>query len=236
LRRVSGIAFCPCPPVLVPEVAQGAASDLDELRAACDLAVHDVLEGAGSVLVLGAGRKAMLYPSDAAGTFAGYGVPVRAGGDGAAELPLALTMGAWLLDRADAGSDRGVPRRYVEVAQAGGGPAQPWFDDAVAVLVMGDGPACLSERAPGGLDPAAAAYDDAIVAALESGDPDRLLALDPVEGSRVMAAGVPAWHALGSALLAEADAVRGTTWASRLLAREAPFGVSYVVASWERPS
>ncbi len=220
-----GVVFCPCPPLLVPEVGQGAAAELAGLRATCDEAVAALVDGAEAVTVVGPGPKDRIHGEGASGTLAGFGVPVRSGGPGAAELPLSLAVGAWLLDRAPVA----LPRRYVEVGPAGSGPAGRWLDGSDAVLVMGDGSARLADRAPGGLDPAAAAYDDALVAALGAGDPAALAALDPGPARTMMAAGVPAWRAVGAAL-----AALGGPWTARLLAREAPYGVSYVVARWQR--
>ena len=223
-----GVVFCPCPPLLVPEVAQGAAAEMAGLLAICDDAVAALVDGCDSVTVVGPGSRDRIHPEDASGTLAGFGVPVRSGGPGipgAAELPLSLTIGAWLLDRAPVA----VARRYVEVGPAGSGPPGRWLDGSDAVLVMGDGTARLTDRAPGGADPAAPAYDDVLAAALGAGDPAALAALDPGPARTMMAAGVPAWRAVGAAL-----AVLGGGWTARLLAREAPYGVSYVVAQWQR--
>ncbi len=223
LRRVPGVVFCPCPPVLVPAVAQGAAAEVADVLTACDGAVRALLAGAADVVVVGPGPSDRVHPGSAGGTLRGFGVAVHAGGSQDPELPLALTVGAWLLDRA--GVD--VPRRYVEVGPAGTGPEGTWLAGAGAVLVMGDGTARLDERAPGGLDPAAGPYDASVVAALASGDPASLAVLDTAEGVRMMAAGVPAWRAVGSALLEV-----GGSWTAELLAHRTPYGVSYVVARW----
>jgi hypothetical protein len=215
--------FCPCPPVLVPQVAQGAAAGTAALLAVCDTAVRELAQDAGSVVVVGPGHLDRIHPDPASGTLAGFGVPLRAGGANPPELPLALTIGAWLLDRL------GVPvaRRYVEVGPSGRGP-QGWSTGSGALLVLGDGSARLTERAPGGLDPLAPAYDDSVVGALVSGDPAVLAALDLTQGQQMMAAGVPAWRAVGEALRGA-----GRSWTASLLAREAPYGVSYVVARWQ---
>ncbi len=224
-RTVPGVVFCPCPPLLVPAVAQGAAAELAGLRATCDKAVAVLVDGADAVTVVGPGPLDRIHGEGAGGTLAGFGVPVRSGGPGAADLPLSLAVGAWLLDRAPVQ----VPRRYVEVGPDGSGPAGRWLEGSDAVLVMGDGTARLTDRAPGGPEPGAAAYDDAMVAALGAGDPAVLAALDPGQARTMMAAGVPAWRAVGAAL-----ADLGGPWTARLLAREAPYGVSYVVAHWQR--
>ena len=53
---VSAVAFCPSPPLLVPELAAGAAGELDPLRAACREAVRRLLAaGPDQVVVIGTG-------------------------------------------------------------------------------------------------------------------------------------------------------------------------------------
>jgi hypothetical protein len=216
---IVGAAFCPHPPVLVPAVAAGAAAELDGLRAACDAAVGSLLAARPDVVVvLGSGPVAAAYPVDAAGSLAGFGVDVRAGGPAEAVLPLSLTVGAWLFDRAGYAG----PRRYSCV------PGQPDVGGGrVGLLVMGDGSACRNEKAPGSLDPRAGEYDAAVARALADGDVTALhaLATDPVAAD-LQVAGAPAW-ATASELLADVSPRR-----TRLLADEAPYGVGYLVAVW----
>jgi hypothetical protein len=225
------VAFCPCPPVLVPEVAQGAASELAELRAGCDAAVAWLVDRAGSVLVVGAGPHPRVHQDGSAGTLAGFGADVRAGGDGPAVLPLSLTIGAWLLDRC--GAD--LPRAYLEVGAAPGGAAQVASlvgSGAPALLVMGDGTARLDERGPGGWDARAVPYDERIAGALAAGDADALAGLDLDEADQLMAAGVPAWRAVGAALR-HRDPQHRTPIQGTVLARQSPYGVAYTVATWQ---
>lgn len=70
-------AVCPCPPLLVPAVAAGAAPELAPLRDACSDAIS-VLAAArpNRLVVLGpaAAEVAGPYPSGAVGSFRGYGV------------------------------------------------------------------------------------------------------------------------------------------------------------------
>src|SRR4051812_18050814 len=139
-------AVCPHPPLLVPEVAVGAAPELDTLRAACDAAVGSLVAAAPDVIaVVGAGAEVR----GAAGTLAPYGVDVRVGA-GPATLPLPHTIGCWLLDRAGWEG----PRWYVAADDAR-------LDDAprVAMLVMGDASARRTEKAPGYIDERAAPFD-----------------------------------------------------------------------------
>jgi hypothetical protein len=241
---VSAIAFCPSPPLLVPELAAGAAVELDPLRAACQEAVRRLLAACpDEVVVIGTGPGDARFPPGSTGTLAGYGVPVTATLPGApprpASLPLPLTLGAWLL----AGVD--VPCSAVSV-----GPGAHPLDlpDRPAVLVMGDGSARRSERAPGYVDDRAAGFDAAVAEALATGDAAALRNLDPVLGAELLAAGVPAWRAVGRMLTAgeraqvptaaaraaggTADRSGGGTYDAELLHADAPYGVGYLVATW----
>ncbi|GAA2513422.1 hypothetical protein [Pilimelia columellifera] len=239
---VVSVAFCPHPPVLVPEVAAGAAAELADLRAACLDAVA-ALAGAApdAVIILGAGPANGWHGSAACGSLAAYGVPGplpgatvaapngrRSGGRPAAHpLPLSLTIGAWLLDRAAVG----VPAYAVAVAD--GEPAPTLAADLtslggrVALLVMGDGAACHGEKAPGYAHPDAAGFDAAVAAAMSTGDAAALRDLDPPTGRRVLAAGVLVWRVAGALL----DDRR---WSGRLRRHEAPYGVGYLVADWQQ--
>jgi hypothetical protein len=95
----------------------------------------------------------------------------------------------------------------------------------VALLVMGDGSACRTQRAPGDRHSRAVAFDEAVVAALGQADARGLAALDPTLGAAVLAAGVPAWRVAGR-LLAD------VSYDARLLYADDPYGVGYYVAAW----
>jgi hypothetical protein len=100
--------------------------------------------------------------------------------------------------------------------------------DRVALLVLGDGSASRGEKAPGYLDPRAFDVDDAVAAALEKGDGDALVGLDADLARAVMLLGRPALGVLGRAAATVGAPVR-----ARLLHRDDPFGVMYLVALWE---
>ena len=221
----SAVAFCPCPPLLVPAVAGRAAADTATLRAACATAVDAVLASRPAVVVVvggeaGCGR----FGNGDGGDLRGLGVDLEVpfagrARSGGRRTPLAHTLGAWLLDGAGyAGVRLGVGPDDLAGALAG-------LPGPVAVLAMGDGSARRSLKAPGHLDAAAEPFDAAVAAALAAGDPGALAALDPAEGARLLAAGVPAWRAVGAVLA-------GREVTGRLHAHEAPFGVGYLVADW----
>lgn len=219
---VTGAVFCPHPPVLIPDVAQGAAAELDALRAACRTAILRLAAPGRQWVVLGSAPVAARYPASARGSLAGYGVdveiPLGVDGPGSAELPLSLTVGAWLLRDALGPNCRAVGWS-VDRGRLGDEVAAD-----TAVLVMGDGSARRSTAAPGYLDDRAAAFDAGVAAALRSGDPNRLR-VDTDLGDGLLAAGPRAWAAAGQ-LLGPA------TFDAELLYEDAPYGVGYFVAVW----
>jgi hypothetical protein len=225
-------AVCPHPPLLVPEAAAGAAAELDDLRAACDTAVRAVLGALPDlVVILGDAPGTGEYPRDACGSLRPYGVAVSVGlteNPGPPVLPLAHTVGAWLLRRAGWPGDR-LAYGLSAAETVGGcqriGAALAASADRVGLLVMGDGSARRSEKAPGYLDPEAGAFDAAVARALGEADGATLAGIDPVRARGLLAAGRASWQALSGA-------AEGTGCAGKLLYHEAPYGVGYFVAIW----
>ena len=225
-RPSAAVAFCPCPPLLLPAVEGRPAPETAALRTACVQAVSALLEAAPEVVVVvgdGAAPGERFGAGDG-GDLRGYGVDLDVAFDGRVRPggrrpPPAHTVGAWLLDQASfAGTRLG----------AGPGDLGQLLRDlpaTVGVLAMGDGSARRTLKAPGYLDPAAEPFDARVAAALADGDAAALAALDPDEGERLLAAGVPTWRAVG-----EAFAGRHVT--ARLRHDAAPFGVGYLVADW----
>jgi hypothetical protein len=224
--RAVVVAFCPSPPLLLPAVAGRAAGETAALRRACREAVDAMLALRSEVVVVvGAGvPDGVRYGRGDAGDLRGLGVDVEVpfsgpGCPGGRRLPLAHTVGAWLLDEAGyTGARLGVGP--ADLADALGSLPGP-----VGVLALGDGSARRTLKAPGYLDPAAEPFDASVAAALAAGDPGALAALDATEGERLLAAGVPTWRAVGVALA-------GRRIAARLHHDDAPFGVGYLVADW----
>ena len=229
-------AVCPCPPLLVPEVATGAAPELDAARTACADAVGLLAASRPDRLyVVGpAGEGAVgVFPAGSTGSFAGFGVDlsVRLGDGPTAErpLPTSLAVGAWLLGRADWADapveGRGVDERAVAEACAATGRELAASADRVALLVMGDGSACRTVKAPGYLDERAAGFDAGAARALGAADVAALLALDEELAYELKVAGRAPWQVL-------AGAAEGAGLEGRLLHEDAPYGVEYVVAAW----
>ena len=233
-------AVCPHPPLLVPGVAAGATGETDDLRAACDAAVAALL-AAGPDLVVAVGAADRMGPFEPAawGSLRAYGVAVDVGRPDAPAadvdrtgptLPLSLTLGRWLLDRAgptgavapallfgvaaDAGRDR-----CLEVGAALAGRAA-----RVGMLVMADGTGRRTPK-PGYLDGRAEPFDAQVAAALAAGDPSALAGLDAGLADELLVQGRPAWQVL-------AGAAGGQRWQGEVGYDAAPYGVGYLVATW----
>ncbi|GHG44866.1 class III extradiol dioxygenase subunit B-like domain-containing protein [Streptomyces griseocarneus] len=234
-------AVCPCPPLLVPEVAAGAAPELDALRAACLDAVAvlaaarpDRLVVVGPAATEGRGT----YREGAAGSFRSLGVDldVRLGRDGEAgepeddrQLPQSLAVAAWLLERTRWATapveGLGVGERLETERCLGAGRELADGAGRVALLAMGDGSACRTVKAPGYLDERAEPFDAEVARALGAADTAALAALEAEPAHELKAAGRASWQVL-------AGAAEGAGLSGQLLYDDAPYGVGYFVASW----
>nr|WSX76419.1 class III extradiol dioxygenase subunit B-like domain-containing protein [Streptomyces sp. NBC_00899] len=236
-------AVCPCPPLLVPEVAAGAAPELDALREACADAVGLLAASRPDLLVAvgpadSPGRSA--FPTGAYGSFRPFGVALdvrlgkvsaadgeHASAGGAPPLPSSLAVAAWLLRGWNAGpvEGLGVGEELAPDLCAAAGREVVAAAGRVALLVMGDGSACRTVKAPGYLDKRAEGYDAAVAAALAAADVRTLAGLDPESGAQLRAAGRAPWQLL-------AGAAEGAGLGGQLLYEDAPYGVGYFVAGW----
>ena len=233
---ITGLAFCPHPPLLFPELAGGAAGDTESLRVACDAAIRAVLATRPELVVLiGTGPTTGPLHSTASGTLQGFGVelsvpldPAAIGGTGG--LPLSLTVGTWLLTRADWPGDRTAVMVAADASPAqcralgeglAAGPRR------TALLVLGDGSITRTERAPGSLDPDGEVFDAQVATALRDADLAGISALDPARAASLGAVGRAPWQVASAAA-----AVQGRVWSGSVWSDQAPLGVGYLVASW----
>ena len=238
---IVSVAFCPHPPLLVPQLGQGSAAELDPLRAAAGEAIGTVLASApDQLLLIGSGERSLLHSPLARGTLAGYGLDreFHLGSPscgGALELPLSLTIGAWLLEQA-AGPRSGALGLQVgpdyRRSRAAADVIGVVESSRVGLIVLGDGSARRAQSAPGYLDDRAVPFDEAIQAALAGGDADALADVDLGLAAELMCAGAPAWAAAGDLLAG--DLREGDSWAASLRWAGAPYGVGYAVADWSR--
>lgn len=200
---VAALAFIPSPPFLLADLG-GRRSPL---TSTCQQAIS-VLDGL-PVVVLGAG------PAPGWSTGSIDATPWGARGVPALDpLPLSLAVGSTLLGER--------PHRLLA---AGSSVA---LGDEVGLLVVGDGSARRTEKAPGHLDPRAAGFDASIAAVLASGDPARLAGLDESLGEELLVGGLGAWRAA-------AEHAGGRLWEATVLLDDAPHGVGYFVATWSAP-
>jgi hypothetical protein len=214
-----GAAVCPHPPLLVPELAAGAAAELDDLRHACVDAIGRLAATGAAIHVVGADT------GERAGSFGPWGVDVAV--DVAGRSPLPHLVAAWLLTEAGAraaGWHLVAPDAPPADCLATGRRLATAQD--VALLVMGDGAARHSEKAPGYLDPRAADWDKAAATAFAEADPAALAALDPALGADLLAAGRAPWQVLAGA----ADDGRTRSATAKFCA---PYGVGYHVVTWQ---
>ncbi|MER5212651.1 class III extradiol dioxygenase subunit B-like domain-containing protein [Streptomyces sp. NPDC002838] len=235
---LAAAAVCPCPPLLVPEVAAGAAPELDAARAACTEALG-VLAAARPerLVVVGSAEESGrgTHPEGARGSFRGFGVDldVRLGVDrGTASerpLPPSLAVAAWLLEGTGwteapiEGLGVGEPldaERCIHIGRDIAAGAE-----RVALLVMGDASACRTLKAPGYLDERAAPFDAQVARALGAADVAALSTLDADLAHELKASGRAPWQVL-------AGAAEGAGLSGALLYEDAPYGVGYVVAAW----
>ncbi|MZE79097.1 hypothetical protein GTY57_19505, partial [Streptomyces sp. SID5475] len=143
--------------------------------------------------------------------------------------PLSLAVAGWLLERTRwaaapvEGLGVGEPLSADRCAQVGREIATG--AERVALLVMGDGSACRSVRAPGYLDERAAGFDAGVARALAEVDTEALMAVDEELAHELKAAGRAPWQVL-------AGAAEGADLDGELLYDDAPYGVGYHVATW----
>lgn len=238
-------ALCASPPLLHPALT-GRDAVLPELRAACAEAVTRLLsEEPETVVVVGPapatgewepdGRLALaaFAPGAASGSAAS---DVASDGAGRGSLPLSLGLGAMLLDQAGYHG----PRRLLAVspddlasACASLGAELAAGTARTVLLVMGDGSARRSLKAPGHLDPRAEPFDEQVERAVRAGRLGALLGLDEALARDLMVTGRPAWQVLAGAMpdFSGTDGARADgASVTEVLYRDDPFGVAYMVA------
>ena len=234
------MAVVPHPPLLVPELAAGAAVETASLRDACLAAAGALAQQCPRWVAVAAVDPAAA--TGVAGSFAGYGADVDVGlcpkatAADRVELPLPLLIAGWLRGQVGAahvsvavwpvppGSSTAQCRRIgTELAQQLRREGDP-----VGLLVLGDGAATHTLRAPGYLDSRAHQLDAAVADALAAVNPTALLDLDVALAGELLVAGREAWQVAAAAAQSLAPAYRG-----ELLYSAAPYGVAYHVALWD---
>jgi hypothetical protein len=199
------MASLPNPPLLLPGITGRPVVEVEELRAACLAAIGAVVSASPDVIVVVGGVES-----------------------GEIDKPLSVTIGRSLLN--EFGCE--LPIEHVAL------PADTPTADCIAIgrdladrgegvglLVMADGSARRTVKAPGYFDDRAAPFDARISSALAAGDPAGLIALEPDLAAELLVAGRAAWQVL-------AGAAGDVQWSAELPYAADPFGVWYPVAIW----
>ena len=250
---IARAVLCPSPPLLARELS-GRAPVLPELRDACAAAVARLVKADSEVVaVAGAGDVTAAWDPDSRLDLSAYAPsavqpPGTPGTPGTPALPLALGLGAMLLDNAGYAG----PRLLQAVAEAEPpesclrlGEALAAAAPRVGLLVVGDGSARRAPSAPGHFDERAAPFDAEVARAISSGDMAALAAVEPALARDLMATGRAAWQVLAGALGPGPGTAPGTGLGAGLgagpraaaeaeiLYADDPFGVAYLVAVFE---
>jgi hypothetical protein len=222
------IALVPSAPVMVPELATGATSELQDLSVAVSAAAAELPD---RWFVVGIGVADNVIGPGAVGTFGGYGVDVRVGLSPAASgeprpLPLCALVAGWVRTRFAPAASAEVwvyaADHDVDAALARGRALRAEVDaisEPVGVLVVADGANTLIASAPGGYDPESVAVQAALDDALTAGETEALTRLPDAIVGRV------AYQVL-------AGLIGPSPSSARELYRGAPYGVGYSVDVW----
>jgi hypothetical protein len=238
---ITAAVLCPSPPLLAREVT-GRDPAVPELRQACAVAVRRLVRGEPDVIaVVGPAPATVRWPTDRALDLSGFApqaVPAQPhapGGEGGAALPIPLGLGSRLLDEAGYSGARVLEAVGYDEPTEGClalGQRIAATNGRVGLLVMADGSARHTLRAPGYLDERAAPFDAAVEDAVRDGNLDPLLSIDPELARELLAAGRSAWQVLAGALHGQPPAGSACEQppAADILYSDHPFGVAYLVA------
>jgi hypothetical protein len=201
-------ASCPHPPLLLPGMTGRAIAEVETLRAACLAAITTMLAAQPDVVKIVGG----IQPTEPS-------------------PPLSIAVGLTLL--ATAACAAPIEQVPVPMSLA---PEACWargaeLDDAVrrvGLLVMADGSARRTVKAPGYFDDRAVQFDAAVTAALTKPDWAVIAELDAAMAFDLLVAGRAAWQMLAVAMRSSALAGCQTV----VHYADAPFGVWYPVLSF----
>lgn len=240
--KLVGVVTVPATALLVPDIAAGAAHELEELRAAALSAVAALAAEAEHILVIAGTAKVtepLWFSAETTATWASVGyqanVPLGVAArephatmqDPDATVPVAITLGAWLLNSCAITA----PRSYLAV------PADPDLsrgidiapEDRLGVVVLADGSCTRGPKAPGSEVSGAIEHDEELLGALHAVDTGWFL--DPqrrVDAHTFGDQGLGAW-AVAARLVADQKA----PWKGKVQATADPYGVFYAVATWQ---
>ena len=225
---IVGAVFIPSPPLLLADVdVEGL---LDDVRAASIELLSELLPDAQQIIAIGSADETVWFDEGGIGTSRGLGGRADyAIGSGTAVLPLPLTIAAFVLqaagaDQATVALSVGRTTSHADRGLLAKGLIERSADVATVLLVVGDGSATRTEKAPGYIQPDALNFDSVVSAALAAADFQTLAEIPQEQADRLWCQGLPAWQV---AALACQHLKQG-----ELILETAPFGVNYLVASW----
>jgi hypothetical protein len=222
-------AICPAAPLLARELT-GADAVVPDLRRACREVVAALVAAVPEVIVVvGVADESGHWAADGRLDLAAFAPALRpaAGPGPAPPVPPSLGLGGMLLDQCEYGGPRelySVTEHDAAADCAALGARQAGRSERVALLVMADGSARRTLKAPGYLDARSEAFDAGVAAAIRDRDAGALLAVDPGLARELMATGRPGWQVL-------AGAAAGRWSGTQVRYCDDPFGVLYLVAS-----
>lgn len=251
------VAFVPSTPLLHPEIAGSAAEATAATRDAARMAMTALLPRPTVVVLGGLGvggrppARAQLdtlrpWPADADDCLREFGLPdpvgsgpepVAGGTQGRSHdaradatkerLPLSLSLGRWLLRDADFAGNIGLISVDGSPADVTAASRQLELSPDCGLLVVGDGTATRSDKAPGHLVSGAIEFDNRLAEAFQSADMSVFNNLPAAADIEFLLDGRCAWQAAMTVC-----GHFGAPDTSELLAFEAPHGVAYFVAAW----
>jgi hypothetical protein len=186
---VVGAALVPAAPVLVPGLS-GSAVPAPEARAAALGVMQRLIDiGLDEVVVLAEADRDGLFDDSAPwdlhrlGGMHAVGDP-GAGGSFDQRLPVSLAIGASMLR--DAGwtgstSFQGLERTMSNDAATEVGRHLAATPRSVGLLLLGNGSACCTAKAPGSLHPQASAFNEALLAMIQRGNSAEMMELSANE-------------------------------------------------------
>ncbi|WP_069160221.1 hypothetical protein [Nocardia altamirensis] len=238
-------ALVPSPPILVPELCGGATGPIPGHQVDPRVALRAEVVAAATAMaavtdrwtVVGVGAADQAFGPGTVGTFRGFGADVRVALSATASaapdprLPLPVLIAGWLREQVapaiaadvhivaeDTDPDDCRALGMKLRAEADGSDARH------GVLVIADGAATLTLKAPGYLDERAEAVQADLDRMLRTGDLAGLRALNPVLCAELVLSGRAAYQVLTG--LFDADPIVETRY------QAAPFGVGYHVGLW----
>jgi len=210
---IVGVAGCPHPPLLLAGITGRPVAEVEQLRTACLAAIGELLAaGPSRIVLVGGARPGPADQDDKALSIVVGRQLLREAG---CRLPV-----EHLLVAADS-----PPADCLAAGRALASPDGTGSGTRTGLLVMGDGSARRSLKAPGYLDDRAGPFDAGVEECLASGRLAGLAELDPELAADLLVAGRAAWQVL-------AGAVGERAGRTRLLYSNDPFGVWYPVFGW----